>query len=372
MNKNREMLREAIADAKTLKATAIANAKAALEESFNPRLQSMLAAKLEEMENEDDEEVVLENEELELDENFNSDEEMDLDEILNEIEEELDEADETEAEAEAETEEETEDEESEEESEEEVEEFDLEEMSEEELNAFIENVIADMVVAGELEPGENFETEEEGEELDIVDDDDEEIGIEIEDDELETDDLMENEDSPIEEISLDVSDQEMLLSLLAGMVGMPVAALAAAYAKDGIQAVKNLINKKGKGKGDMDEMKQEIEELKSELNETNLLNSKLLYVNKIFKSKNLTEDQKIKVISTFDKIKTVREAKIVYTTLTETLIPNKRKPIREHRGSASKSVGAAPKRTAKQPIMEVNQQVERWKKLAGITEQTKH
>ena len=43
---NRDMLKEAIADAKALKETAIANAKAALEEAFEPRLKSTLASAL--------------------------------------------------------------------------------------------------------------------------------------------------------------------------------------------------------------------------------------------------------------------------------------------------------------------------------------
>jgi hypothetical protein len=51
---NRDMLAEAIADAKALKETAIANAKAALEEAFEPRLKSMLAAKLQEMDVEEE------------------------------------------------------------------------------------------------------------------------------------------------------------------------------------------------------------------------------------------------------------------------------------------------------------------------------
>ena len=58
----RDILKEAIADAKTVKDTAIANAKAALEEAFTPQLKSMLAAKLEEME--------LDEEKKEVEENF--------------------------------------------------------------------------------------------------------------------------------------------------------------------------------------------------------------------------------------------------------------------------------------------------------------
>ena len=51
---NDDLLKEAIADAKAVKETAIANAKLALEEAFTPHLQSMLSAKLEEMDKDDD------------------------------------------------------------------------------------------------------------------------------------------------------------------------------------------------------------------------------------------------------------------------------------------------------------------------------
>ena len=50
---NNDLLKEAIADAKAVKETAIANAKLALEEAFTPHLKSMLSAKLEEMDKED-------------------------------------------------------------------------------------------------------------------------------------------------------------------------------------------------------------------------------------------------------------------------------------------------------------------------------
>ena len=91
---NRKALKEAIADAKTIKETAIANAKVALEEAFSPHLKSMLAIKLEEME--DDEEHF---EEETIDEANNEDDELNLDEILKEIEDEMD-SDETIKEAE--------------------------------------------------------------------------------------------------------------------------------------------------------------------------------------------------------------------------------------------------------------------------------
>jgi hypothetical protein len=52
----KDLLKEAIADAKAVRETALANAKLALEEAFTPRLQSMLSAKLAE-EMSDDEEM---------------------------------------------------------------------------------------------------------------------------------------------------------------------------------------------------------------------------------------------------------------------------------------------------------------------------
>ena len=50
-----DLLKEAIADAKAVRETALANAKMALEEAFTPRLKSMLAQKIQqEIEDEDD------------------------------------------------------------------------------------------------------------------------------------------------------------------------------------------------------------------------------------------------------------------------------------------------------------------------------
>jgi hypothetical protein len=107
-----------------------------------------------------------------------------------------------------------------------------------------------------------------------------------------------------------------------------------------------------------------IKILKKELNEVNLLNSKLLYVNKIFRNKNLTESQKVKVLSAFDKATSVRETKVIYETLNEGLVSKitTKSSIKESLGMASKPAGVAPK----QPIVESDQMVQRFQKLAGI------
>ena len=77
MAKN-DILKEAIADAKAVREVALSNAKAALEEAFTPRLQSMLSAKLSEELEEDL------NEEEEIEENFNETtiEEASFDEMM--------------------------------------------------------------------------------------------------------------------------------------------------------------------------------------------------------------------------------------------------------------------------------------------------
>jgi hypothetical protein len=114
---------------------------------------------------------------------------------------------------------------------------------------------------------------------------------------------------------------------------------------------------------DTTEMEETISELRNELNEVNLLNAKLLYTNKIFKAKNLTESEKIKVLNTFDKAETVKEVKLVFETLTESFATAKKSPIKESLGSASRSI--APAQT-KQPIIEVNDAFARMQRLAGL------
>jgi hypothetical protein len=419
---NRDMLKEAIADAKALKETAIANAKAALEEAFEPRLKSMLSAKLQEMDDEDldeaeekmteakeeVEEARAEDKETKRTEKmkYGKDlaegdlDEMDLDELLAELDEDA------RTDAEQEGYEDGMEDEKEDMEDMEDEDIDLEDMSEEDLKSFIEDVIADMVASGELEAGDEFEGEDEESE-------NEEIEIEDED---ETEEIMESKEEVNElyDLMMNPSDMEILIGMLSGLVGFPAATLAATYAKDGLEAVKRLVKgkkagmeeadelderqkyggnkgdesrssgayakeKEGHGRGPLKKdsaeaegrtdyrkrMEEEIKELRSDLHETNLLNAKLLYTNKIFRAKNLKEAQKIKVLEAFDKASNVKEVKLIFETLNEGMVANTTTatPIRENLGRASKAAGMAPR---KQPIMEIDPQVARWQKLAGI------
>jgi hypothetical protein len=206
MATNREMLKEAIADAKAVKETAIANAKAALEEAFTPQLTSMLSMKLQEMEEEDlkeegfgkgsadgaegfssmDEKALDETEDKEM-------MEVDLEELLAELNEEED-MDESLNEAEEEEDEESE------ESEEEGEPIELEDMTDEDLKTMIEDVIKDMIEAGELEAGhEGMENEEGAEDETEEEISDEEVDLaellrEIEDMDEEKEPMYESEE----------------------------------------------------------------------------------------------------------------------------------------------------------------------------------
>ena len=94
-----------------------------------------------------------------------------------------------------------------------------------------------------------------------------------------------------------------------------------------------------------------------------MLNAKLLYTNKIFKAKSLNENEKVKVLSSFDKATTIKETKLIFETLSEGL-KSKRTPIRESLGSASKATGNFKK--TKNPIIKTDPMVARFQKLAGL------
>ena len=432
---NRDLLKEAIADAKAVKETAIANAKAALEEAFAPRLKEMLALKLEAMDNEDEdaeesmkakkaEEDMME--EVEVNEVKDEiEEEFDLNEILAELEEGEDKEEKKEAEEEEMEAEEEGEMEADEAGEMEDEEIDLEDMTEDDLKSFIEDVIADMVAAGELEAGEEMEAEmgdmeaeeEMGdmEELEEMD----EVSWEMKNGESlkdlaptkvgqttvnEGEEEVEETKTAIQEIDAatlqDIGQQ--LLQIIQSepgaipleislpiIVGGVVSIFGAGFGieklirvlKSGKLGAKgaelaNDIESTAKASGlnkelpsrltEKDEEMNEIEELKKELQEVNLLNAKLLYTNKIFNSKNLNESQKLRVLKAFDKAESVKEAKVIFETLNEGMTSKtvKTSMANEIKASASKATGFISE--SKQPIVEVDPMVTRWQKLAGI------
>ena len=123
---------------------------------------------------------------------------------------------------------------------------------------------------------------------------------------------------------------------------------------------KNQMQEK-KHKKEMDEAKKAVEEMRHSLQEVNLLNAKLLYMNKIFKSKSLNESQKKRVVGAFDRASNVKEVKNIFATLNESITAPK-KQLSESFSYASKPMGYAPK----QNITEADPFISRMQKLAGI------
>ena len=102
------------------------------------------------------------------------------------------------------------------------------------------------------------------------------------------------------------------------------------------------------------------------IDEVNLLNAKLLFTNKLFRSFGLSNDQKMKVVENFDRAHNLREVKLVYSTLAESFgTKTTKQEIKEHKGSASKAV-ASTKSKKQEIIAEGSELRDRFKKLAGI------
>ena len=428
MSTNKDLFKEAIADAKQVREAALVNAKAALEEALGPQLQSMISAKLQEMESDEE----LKKEELEEvdyisanDKRNDSDirrkraidagqmsegeeeleEDFDLSEILAELDaekEEKEEIKEAEEEEAGEEEEEVEDEESEmepteEPAEEETADEDdkITDLTVDQLKDIIKDIISSELEAEEMETPADEEAEMDGEEMGL------EMGAEetADEDEINLEELLAeldalNEGEEKEEELDEIMDPTSWEAVAAGMAAIGLAPLAINKMHDwwkkkspesfkkaqGISAAIDRQmggNTPGQGHGvdtsktfgpqneteDLEEAINTIQTLRNELNEQNLLNAKLLYVNKIFKAKNLSESQKLKVIASFDKATTPKQAKELFESIqSSNLGASKKSSIKESLGFASKAAGVAPKST----IVESNDVIARMQKLANI------
>jgi len=380
---NKDLFKQAIAEAKSVREAAIANAKEALEETLTPHLKDMLAAKLQEMEDksEEVEEVVNEVEEDEVEEG------MDKDKKDEAIEEDLTVAPEVvEAEDEEELEDESEESDDEGEAEIEVPADDLEGEEEEAVEGDEEignitvdqfkDMIRDIVAqelggggeeelgadmdAGDIEGmGDEAPLEEPADDMEIPGEEEEEIDLDellaeleatvAEGDEEKKDETVEE----AEEVDEDTVEEDVTANSTANQE-------SADHSAEGTNINKTV------NEDELKEALDTIEQLKKDLHETNLLNSKLLYVNKIFKANNLTESQKVNVIAAFDKAETVKEVKLVFETVSENVVTTKKENVSEAKikGMASKATGT----TASKPevITEVSDTVRRMQKLAGI------
>lgn len=421
---NSKLLKEAIADAKAVKETALANAKLALEEAFTPRLQSVLAAKLQaEAEKESDEEM--QNEELKSSEVGKADTsghnpgkvpalKADTDVEAGEVKQ-------TSAGAAAINHDYTKTK-------------DISEGSEEEAtDESVANEIAALEarlaeLKGMEDEANHFGQEEESYEEGDAFGGDDSMGA---DDDMSADDDMGSDDMDMDGDDQDDMDLEAIIrELEAQLEGEdsenenepmyeeeekeeedsknesytdgseagtdkgedPKVVTNEEESKEDDEEKNEVIDleeilremeKDMKGDDKEDEKKDEslqaelneaystIKSLQKTINEVNLLNAKLLFANKLFRAHNMTNEQKVKVIETLDRTNSVREVKLVYATLAENFAystptqKSVKKSITE--GIASKVVkSTAPKAEAKQVIAESADFADRFKKLAGI------
>jgi hypothetical protein len=357
MKDTKALLKEAIADAKTVRETALAQAKLALEEAMAPRLQSMFTAKLQEAYDDVDESYDMKDKMAKEDmrdsipmegdnqDDYDQMEEIDLDEILAELDKELNEAKGDEDEEEIEAEEEVEDV-ADDAKEDEDEEKEVKDLSMDELESLIKDIISQ-----ETGDGEGYEDEVA---VDAMDD--------MGDAEMPVDGS--EEDFDLEEILAELMGEDLdERKKYGGNKGNIPDDRRGKIKKDTAEEEGVEDYKKKKMEEDLKLALEAVNTLRTELNEVNLLNAKLLYVNKIFKAKNLNESQKLTVIKAFDKAESAKEAKLVYESLSTTFTarPEKRQ-IKESLGFASKSTGVVAKPT----IVESNDFVTRMQKLANI------
>ena len=276
MNK---LLKEAIADAKAVRETALANAKIALEETFRPRLQNMISARLAEEEGD------------EMGDGYDEDEEAPA------------------------------------------------QMDEE-----------DYIDDGEDgTPADNLskegEGDEEGTDLDL-----EAILRELEgDDEAPAEEPAEVSVEPVAADAETDEDEEMNIAEI-------IRALSEA---DGDEET----NEDEETSKELAEAYRVIKFMQSKLNEVNLLNAKLLFSNKLFRNYELNESQKMKVIENFDRANTLREVKLVYSTICESLTTKKAKKQIKESYASKPTRSTAPK---KEILSEGNALAARWKKLANL------
>jgi len=388
-----DLLKEAIADAKAVRETALANAKIALEEAFTPRLKSMLSRKIEaelsnEEESEDDEiaddetshdevaddeiaddEAHMADDETSHDEGEGHDDKEPADDEMMKSEE--DDSDEEPADDEVAYEgedEEPADDEVAYEGEDEDDDLDLEavlaelesELKEEEDEEEKVDESEEIEESEEVTEEDAVEEGEEIEENDVSSDigksdnkqpgkagDSSDIGNagkakhtesvdEIEESEEVSEETEVEEDIDLEEVLKALSEEE--------------------DDEDKVDEIATLQN-------ELKEHRDVVKYLREKLNEVNLLNAKLLFSNKLFRAFGLSNEQKLKVVETFDRTKNLREIKLVYSTLAESF--QNRKPIKESKGSSSKAV-ASTKPQNEEVLTEGSELKNRFKKLANI------
>jgi hypothetical protein len=369
-----KLLKEAIADAKAVRETAIANAKIALEEAFTPRLQSILSQKLQ---------AEMEGDEEDTEDAVNEDNDTSSEIAKGDNKQPADKANSAQT--------------------------DLSGISKQSGEAGSE--VEDYDKVKDLTEGEDEESKEMDEEYSTEDDEEaapamegDEMAPETDEDELDLESIIREleaqiageeseEEVPAEAPAMEGEEAPVEEPVAAEPTEAPAMEAEEAPADDEEIDLDEILREMGYGedenseedkaedaaedKAKMESLQSELEEalaviksLRGTINEVNLLNAKLLYANKLFRGYNLTNEQKVKVVENLDRTTSVREVKLVYATLSESMkfTGTERKVASKKtmtEGFASKAqASTAP---AKEIMTEnTNELADRFKKLAGI------
>jgi hypothetical protein len=336
-----DLLKEAIADAKAVKEVALANAKLALEEAFTPRLQSMLSKKLsEEAEAEETEEPVEEY-------GFYNEAEGEEEEPA------MEEGDEEEPAMEEAEEEEPAMEEAE----------DEEEPMDEDLMEIIRQLEEDLV-SSDIGGGDNKKPAPKASSASTQDKKEKLIQL-VEEEDEESEEVTEiqeilralREEEETEEPAMEEAEEEVDIKEV-------LRALREEEAEESMEEAEEAAAEEEVAETKLREAYAVIQFLRSKINEVNLLNSKLLFSNKLFRKHSLSESQKMTVIENFDRASSLREVKLVFATLSEALKTAKGTTKQIKESFASKSIAST--RPSKNILTEGDVMATRLRKLAGL------
>lgn len=324
-----DLLKEAIADAKAVKETALANAKIALQEAFAPRLERMLATQL-------TNEIEGEEEEMPVDGEMDAEMDMDMDAEMD-----------TEAGASGDVGDLSIDVDQDGE----FDEFDIMSRGEEEMGMGEEEPVSDEEMSAEYEGGED-------EDLNL-----EAIIRELEDDLQEGDYSIEAEEDVVEEgdYSNEIEDDQSIDEIIEAILREEEMEAEMETEEEPVEE-----GKYKKMEEELQEAYSTVKQLQGILSEVNLLNAKLLYTNKLFRNFELSETQKMKVIENFDRAGNTREVKLVFTTLAESFNKPKAKRVVKESYASKPAASTAPKKETTQVLSEGFELANRWKKLAGL------
>ncbi len=333
-----DLLKEAIADAKAVKETALANAKIALQEAFAPRLERMLATKLtNEIEGEEEEMPA----EEPIDANPEMGDEMDVEagagNDVGDLSIDVD-------------------------GDGEFDEFDIYSQDGEEEMPEEEPVMGDEEMTDEYNEGYEDDLNLESIIRELEGDLEGEMDPNLEDGMATEGDMMGmgHEEMPEEE---DDFTSESIDEILEAILREEEEEMS----KEEEPKKSDVDEEKESMKEELEEAYSTVKKLQGILSEVNLLNAKLLYTNKLFRNFELSEPQKMKVIENFDRAGNTREVKLVFTTLAESFSrPTTKKRVVKESYASKPAASTAPSKETTQVLSEGFELANRWKKLAGL------